>query len=101
MAYRSAPDQWKHRSGAVSLSAGCPEVAVSPPAHPPHLRDTHEVGRVARVEADGSITFFDADGAARSHRPESLEVRRPGARGRLRWHTVSEVAVTWEQLSIF
>jgi hypothetical protein len=61
----------------------------------------HEVGRVARVEADGSITFFDADGAARSHRPESLEVRRPGARGRLRWHNVSEVAVTWEQLSIF
>lgn len=60
-----------------------------------------EIGRVVRVEADGSITFFDADGAARSQRPEQLEVRRPGARGRLRWRCVSEVAVTWEQLAIF
>ncbi len=60
-----------------------------------------EVGRVARVEPDGSITFFDTDGAARSQRPEALEVRRPSARGRLAWHTVSEVALTWEQLAMF
>lgn len=60
-----------------------------------------EVGRVARVEHDGSITLFDSDGGARSQRPEALQVRRPGQRGRLVWCTVSDVAVTWEQLSIF
>ncbi|HWL42747.1 MAG TPA: hypothetical protein VNQ73_07375 [Ilumatobacter sp.] len=60
-----------------------------------------EVGRVVRVEADGSITFFDIDGAARSQRPEALEVRRPGSRGRLVWHNVSDVALTWEQLAMF
>lgn len=60
-----------------------------------------EVGRVVRVEQDGSITLFDTDGGARSQRPEVLQVRRPGTRGRLRWSTVSDVAVTWEQLSMF
>lgn len=56
---------------------------------------------MARVELDGSITLFDTDGGARSQRPEVLEVRRPGRRGRLVWRTVSDVAVTWEQLSMF
>lgn len=60
-----------------------------------------EVGRVARVEHDGSITLFDTDGSARSQRPEVLQVRRPGQRGRLVWRPVSEVAVTWEQLTMF
>ena len=60
-----------------------------------------EVGRVVRVEHDGSITFYDSDGGARSQRPEILQVRRPGRRGRLTWQTVSDVAVTWEQLSMF
>lgn len=60
-----------------------------------------EVGRIARVEPDGSITLFDADGAARSQRPESLMVRRPGRTGRPVWRQVSEVAVTWEQLILF
>lgn len=60
-----------------------------------------EVGRVARVEPDGSITLFDSDGGARSLRPEVLMVRRPGARGRRVWRTISEVAVTWEQLNLF
>jgi hypothetical protein len=59
------------------------------------------VGRVARIEPDGSITFHDPDGAARSQRPETVQVRRPGLRGRLTWQTVSEVAVTWEQLELF
>lgn len=59
------------------------------------------VGKVARVEPDGSITLHDPDGAARSIKPERVEVRRPGARGRLAWQTVSEVAVTWEQLELF
>ena len=59
------------------------------------------VGKVARVEADGSITLHDPDGAARSLRPETVQVRRPGSRGRLVWRTVSDVAVTWEQLDLF
>jgi len=60
-----------------------------------------EIGRVSRVEPDGSITLFDADGGARSLRPEVLMVRRPGTRGRPIWRTISEVAVTWEQLNLF
>jgi hypothetical protein len=59
------------------------------------------VGRIARIEADGSITLHDPDGAARSLRPETVQVRRPGARGRLGWRVVSDVAVTWEQLELF
>ena len=34
-------------------------------------------------------------------RPERVEIRRPGSRGRLRWRVVSEVAITWEQLELF
>lgn len=59
------------------------------------------VGKVARMEPDGSITLHDPDGAARSLRPEAVQVRRPGSRGRLAWKTVSDVAVTWEQLELF
>ena len=36
-------------------------------------------GRMHSVAADGSFTIYDLDGAARSLRPERLEVRRPGA----------------------
>jgi hypothetical protein len=66
-----------------------------------HGRGRWVVGRVENVEADGSVTLRDPDGAARSIRPECLEIRRPGSRGRLRWRVVSEVAVTWEQLELF
>ena len=59
------------------------------------------VGKVARMEPDGSITLHDPDGAARSLRPERVQVRRPASRGRLAWKTVSEVAVTGEQLERF
>lgn len=59
------------------------------------------VGKVVRIEPDGSITLHDADGAARSLRPEKVQVRRPGGRGRLTWQYVSDVAVTWEQLELF
>jgi hypothetical protein len=59
------------------------------------------VGKVLRIEPDGSITLIDPDGAARSLRPETVMVRRPGSRGRLVWKTVSDVAVTWEQLELF
>ncbi len=59
------------------------------------------VGKVVRVEPDGSITLHDDDGSARSLRPEKVQVRRPGGRGRLTWQCVSDVAVTWEQLELF
>jgi hypothetical protein len=58
-------------------------------------------GKMATVSADGSITVHDANGSARSLRPERIEVRRPGSKGRLTWQRVSEVAITWEQLSLW
>lgn len=58
-------------------------------------------GKMSGVAVDGSITVFDANGNARSLRPERVEVRRPGGRGRLTWQTVSDVAITWEQLQLF
>ena len=59
------------------------------------------LGRVARVNPDGSITLHDLDGAARSLRPDRLEVRRPASRGRLSWQNVEHVAITWEQLCLW
>jgi len=59
------------------------------------------VGRVEGVETDGSVAVRDPDGSARSLRAERLEIRRPGAGGRLRWRVVSDVAITWEQLELF
>ena len=59
------------------------------------------LGKMSGVASDGSITIHDANGAARSLRPERVEVRRPGSRGRLTWQPVSEVAITWEQLALW
>lgn len=59
-------------------------------------------GRIAGVNADGSITLHDVpQGAARSLRPDRLEVRRPNSRGRLAWQNVGVVAITWEQLALW
>jgi hypothetical protein len=58
-------------------------------------------GRMSSVAADGSFTIYDADGAARSLRPQRIEVRRPAARGRLTWQLLSDVAITWEQLELW
>lgn len=58
-------------------------------------------GRVARVNPDGSITLHDIDGAARSLRPDRLEVRRPGNHGRLTWQNIENVSITWEQLCLW
>jgi hypothetical protein len=64
-------------------------------------RGRWQSGRIAYVERDGSITVHDAHGAARSLRPEHLEVKRPGKRKKLTWQAVTDVAVTWEQLTLF
>lgn len=66
-----------------------------------HDRGRWVVGRVAGMAADGSITLRDPDGSARSLRADRVEIKRPGSRGHLRWRTVSDVAVTWEQLEMF
>jgi hypothetical protein len=58
-------------------------------------------GKMSGIAVDGSITIHDVNGAARSLRPERVEVRRPGSRGRLCWQLVSEVAITWEQLPLW
>ena len=58
-------------------------------------------GKMSGVAVDGSIPGYAANGNARSLRPERVEVRRPGGRGRLTWQTVSDVAITWEQLQLF
>ena len=58
-------------------------------------------GKMSGLAVDGRITVYDANGNARSLRPERVEVRRPGGRGRLTWQTVSDVAITWEQLQLF
>lgn len=58
-------------------------------------------GKMSGVAVDGSITIFDANGAARSLRPQRVEVRRPGGRGRLTWQAISDVAITWEQLQLW
>ena len=58
-------------------------------------------GKMSGVAVDGSITIHDANGSARSLRPERVEVRRPGTRGRLTWQLVSDVAITWEQLELW
>lgn len=64
-------------------------------------RGRWQEGKISWVERDGSITVHDTHGAARSLRPERLEVRRPGRRGRAVWRPVTEVAITWEQLTLF
>ncbi len=58
-------------------------------------------GKMSGIAVDGSITIFDANGNARSLRAERVEVRRPGSRGRLTWQTISDVAITWEQLQLW
>lgn len=75
------------------------------PAEPIRFRRNdkgrHIVGKVEGLEIDGSITLRDPDGSARSLKPERVEIRRPGSRGRLCWQLVSDVAITWEQLELF
>jgi hypothetical protein len=56
---------------------------------------------MSSVGADGSFTIHDGDGAARSLRPERIEIRRPGRHGRLTWQLLSDVAITWEQLELW
>ena len=48
-----------------------------------------------------SAAVRDALAGLASFRPELVQVRRPGGKGRLVWRTVTDVALTWEQLEMF
>lgn len=58
-------------------------------------------GKVAASNQDGSITLYDANGAARSLFPDRIEIQRAGRRGRKVWLTLAELAVTAEQMNLF
>lgn len=58
-------------------------------------------GRISSVGADGSVLVHDTDGSARSVRPENVEVRRPGRRGRLEWRNLATLVTGNEQLGLF
>jgi hypothetical protein len=60
-----------------------------------------QMGRVSGVGGDGSILIHDTDGAARSVRPDVVEVRRPGPRGRLTWLNLASLAQTSAQLELW
>ena len=67
-------------------------------------RDDHRrwhSGRISGLGRDGSVVLHDLSGSVCSLRPEGIEVRRPGSRGRLVWRNLAEVAVTWEQLQLW
>lgn len=60
-----------------------------------------QLGHVSGVGGDGSVLVHDTDGAARSVRPESVEVRRPGLRGRLVWRNLASLLTESEQLELW
>ncbi|MEO6124520.1 MAG: hypothetical protein ABIR32_12490 [Ilumatobacteraceae bacterium] len=59
-------------------------------------------GKISGVNIDGSIVLHDVPfGASRCVKPDRLEVRRPGSRGRMTWQSIGVVAITWEQLTLW
>lgn len=58
-------------------------------------------GRISGIGTDGSVLIHDADGAARSVRPDCVEVRRPGTRGRLVWQNLASLRDASAQLELW
>lgn len=58
-------------------------------------------GKIATSNPDGSMTLYDANGAARSLFPDRIEIQRPGARGKMAWITLADLATTSEQMRLF
>jgi hypothetical protein len=87
-AFTTAAHAFASGASEIYLVGTVDEALAFKAAHP---------GTLAMGEAHG----LRPDGSARSLRAERVEIRRPGSRGRLRWHAVSDVAVTWEQLEMF
>jgi len=59
------------------------------------------MGRLERVERDGSIGVRDDKGAARALRAESVEVAVISARGASRWEPLVERMTRGDQLKLF
>jgi hypothetical protein len=58
-------------------------------------------GRIHSAEKDGSITIHDENGAARSLRPERIEIQRRSPRGRLVWQNLAELMSSVHQMTLF
>mgnify|MGYP001296060837 CR=1 FL=1 len=68
----------------------------------PTPRSRWLVGRLAAVYTDGSVLLEGIPRVLTCRvRSETVEIRRPGSRGRLRWVQMRDVAVTWEQLEMW
>jgi|688.fasta_scaffold53466_2 hypothetical protein len=59
------------------------------------------LGKIHSAEKDGSITIHDENGAARSLRPERIEIQRVSSRGRTIWQNLAELLATAQQLTLF
>jgi hypothetical protein len=57
-------------------------------------------GRIAAVEADGSIRVIDAKGAMRSLPVDQVEVTKKGQRGAAKWEPAAARAERTEQLGL-
>lgn len=75
------------------------------PGEPARFRKTDGgrwfAAKFSVVASDGSITVFDANGAARSLWPDRVEVRRLGSRRRLVWISVADLLLSSEQLRLW
>ena len=58
-------------------------------------------GRIHAIERDGSVTVHDSNGAARSLRPERIEIQRRNTRGRIAWQPLQEFLDSERQLTLF
>ena len=59
------------------------------------------MGKIHALEKDGSITIHDANGAARSLRPERIEIRQRSPRGQLKWCNLADALTSAREISLF
>ena len=64
-------------------------------------RGRWHVGRLERIERDGSIGLRDEKGAARALRAELVEVAATGPKGAGRWEPLVERMTRGDQLELF
>jgi hypothetical protein len=64
-------------------------------------RGRWHLGRIERIERDGSIGVRDDKGAARALRPHVVYIEHAGARGAKTWEPLSERMDRGDQLELF
>ena len=64
-------------------------------------RGRWHVGRLERIERDGSIGVRDDEGAARALRAELVEVAVTGPKGASRWEPLIDRMTRGDQLELF